>query len=101
MIEIARTIADEVVDRPQRYQNIPEQLAGLTGFRSLLGSHPDWPDSQQRLALFRALGDVCLASVPLREAALAHVETGTEVNNDLLLDAFGDAARSFREQMKN
>jgi hypothetical protein len=101
MIEIARAIVDDVVDRPHRFQAVPDQLAGLTGFRSLLGSHPEWPDSQQRLALFRPLGDVCLAAVPLREAALAHVETGTEVNKTLLVDAFGDAARSFRDQMKN
>jgi hypothetical protein len=100
LIDIARAIADDFVERPQHYRTVPEQLTSLSGFRTLLGSHPDWPDSQQRIALFRILGDVCLAGVPLREAALAYVDTGTEVNRDLLLDAFHDAARSYRDEMK-
>ena len=101
MIDIARAIADDFVERPQHYRNVPEQLTSLlSGFRTQLGSHPDWPDGQQRIALFRVLGDVCLAGVPLREAALAYVETATELNRDLLTDAFRDAARSFRDQIK-
>jgi hypothetical protein len=101
MVDIARAIADDFTERPQHYQNVTDELSRiLSGFRSLLGSHPDWPDAQQRIALFRVLGAACLAGGPLREAALAYVETGTEVNHDLLMDAFRDAAQSFRNQMK-
>jgi hypothetical protein len=38
--------------------------------------------------------------MPLREAALVYVETGSEVNRDILTDAFRDAAGSFRTQLK-
>ncbi len=101
MVDIACAIADDFSERPQHYQNVPDELIRiLSGFRSLLGSHPDWPDAQQRIALFRVLGAASLAGAPLREAALVFAEAGTEVNRDLLMDAFRDAAGSFRNQMK-
>ena len=85
MVDIARAIADDFVERPQHYRNVPGELSRvLSGFRTLMGSHPDWPDAQQRLALFRVLGAACLAGAPLREAALVYAEAGTEVNRDLL-----------------
>jgi hypothetical protein len=102
MIDIARAIADDFVERPQHYRNVPEHLTGaLSGFRTQMGSHPDWPDAHQRIALFRVLSGVCLAGVPLRGAALTYVETATELNRDLLIDAFRDAARAFRTQVKS
>jgi hypothetical protein len=101
MVDIACAIAHDFTERPQHYQNVTDELSRiLSGFRSSLGSHPDWPDAQQRIALFRVLGAACLASAPLREAALVYVEAGTEGNRDLLMDAFRDAARSFCTQMK-
>jgi hypothetical protein len=101
MVNIASAIATDFTERPQHYQNVPEDMSTvLAGFRSLLGSHPDWPDAQQRISVFRVLGSACLAGAPLREAALVYVEAGSELNRDLLLDAFGDAAVSFRNQIK-
>jgi len=80
---------------------VPEGVGGiLLGFRSFLGSHPDWPDRHQRIALFRTLGAVSLAGIPLREAALVYVEAGTEANREVLTEAFRDAADSLRSQMK-
>lgn len=101
MIDIACAIADDFTERPQHYRNVPDELSRIfSGFRAMLGSHPDWPDTHQRIALFRTLGAACLAGVPLREAALVYVEAGTEVNRDVLIDAFRDSAESFRNQMK-
>jgi hypothetical protein len=101
MIDIACAIAYDFTERPQHYQDVPDDLSRiLSGFRSSIGSHPDWPDAQQRIALFRVLGPVCLASAPLREAALIYVEAGTEVNRELLMDAFRDASEVFRNQAR-
>jgi hypothetical protein len=100
VIDIARAIADDFVERPQHYKILPKEVTNiLSGFRSLLGSHPDWPDTHQRISLFRNLGAACLAGVPLREAALLCVEAGTEVNRHVLIDAFRDSVASFRNQI--
>jgi hypothetical protein len=101
MVDIACAIADDFTDRPQHYQNVTDELSRiLSGFRSSLGSHPDWPDTHQRIGLFRVLGAASLAGIPLREAALVYVEAGTDVNRNILMDAFRDSAESFRNQMK-
>jgi hypothetical protein len=100
MIDVAGAVADDFVERPERYRDIPDELCDiLSDFRSQLGSHPAWPDAGQRKTIFRALGDACLAGAPLREAALVYVETGSDFNRDLLADAFRDAANSFRMQI--
>ncbi|MEZ5863368.1 MAG: hypothetical protein R3D25_04590 [Geminicoccaceae bacterium] len=101
MVDIAGAIAFDFTDRPQHYRSVPDELGRLpTGFRSSMGSHPDWPDAQQRIANFRVLGTACLAGVPLREAALVYVQSGTEETRDLLAEAFRDTAESFRAQMR-
>jgi len=101
MVDIASAIADDFTERPQCYREVTDELGRiLSSFRSQLGSHPDWPDARQRKALFRVLGAACLAGAPLREAALVYVETGAELNRDLLLDAFRDTVISFRNQLK-
>jgi hypothetical protein len=101
LIDIAHAIADDVVERPQHYKSAPEEIGGiLSGFRSSLGSHPDWPDKHQRIALFRTLGAVALASTSLREAALVYVEARTEANREVLTEAFQDSADSLRSQIR-
>ena len=101
MVEIATAVAHDFTERPQHYRKVSDELARtLSGFRSSLGSHPDWPDAQQRTAIFRVLGAACLAGGPLREAALVYVESGTDLNRELLTDVFRDAAQSFRNQLK-
>ena len=101
LVDIASAIADDSIERPQHYAKTPEEaIRILSGFRSLLGSHPDWPDSQQRTALFRMLGAMCGAGAGLREAALVYAEAGTEVNRDLLMNAVRNAAASLRNQIK-
>jgi hypothetical protein len=100
IIDIACAIADDFTERPQHYRAIDGELTSiLSGFRSQMGSHPDWPDAHQRISIFRMLGTACLASIPLREAGLICVEAGTEVNRDVLTEAFNDAAESFRHQL--
>jgi hypothetical protein len=101
MVEIATAVAHDFTERPQHYRQVSDELVRiLIGFRSSMGSHPDWPDTQQRTTIFRALGAASLAGGPLREAALVFVESGTDLNRDLLTDAFRDAAESFRNQLK-
>jgi hypothetical protein len=100
LVDIACAIADDFAERPQHYKVVPNEVsATLSGFRYLLGSHPDWPDTHQRIALFRTLGGAYLAGIPLREAALVYVEGGTQLNHDLLMDAFRDSATSLRNQI--
>jgi hypothetical protein len=102
MVDIATAIAYDFVDRPQHYRRIPDGTKDvLTSFRSLVGAHPDWPDAEQRISIFRgALSAACLASASLREAALVYIEHGNASNEDILLDAFQDSATSFRNQLK-
>ncbi|MFN0250289.1 MAG: hypothetical protein ACKV2T_25630 [Kofleriaceae bacterium] len=102
MIDIAAAVAHDVTERPQHYKKISEDLSRvLSGFRSSAGSHPDWPDTQQRLGQFRILGAVAQAGGALREAALAYVETATDLNRELLVDVFRESAESFQNQMKS
>ena len=102
MIDVAEAIAHDFAERPQYYQNVPDELVTiLSAFRSSMGAHPDWPDARQRLSLFRVLGAACLAAASLREAALVYVESGTDLNRDLLIDTFHDAAGTFRNQLKS
>jgi hypothetical protein len=64
LIDIACAIADDFAERPQHYKVVTNELSDtLSGFRYLLGSHPDWPDTHQRIALFRALGGAYLAGI--------------------------------------
>jgi hypothetical protein len=101
MVDVASAISHDFIDRPHQYQKVPSELSDIMiGFRSSMGSHPDWPDAQQRLAHFRVLGTASTASAPLREAAIIYVEDGTDGNRDLLTDAFRDAAGSFRTQIQ-
>lgn len=102
MVDVATAIAYDFVDRPQHYRQVPDDIKDvLSSFRSLVGSHPDWPDTEQRISIFRGvLSTVVLTSAPLREAALIYVENGTANNQDLLLDAFGDTATSFRNHLR-
>lgn len=101
MVDIACAISDDFVDRPQQYQSVPKEIGDLlASFRSMTGFHPDWPNEQQRRTHFRVLGATSMAAVPLRESALAYIEDGTEINREVLTDAFRDAARSFHSQTK-
>ncbi|HEY7495654.1 MAG TPA: hypothetical protein VIH59_31690 [Candidatus Tectomicrobia bacterium] len=102
MVDVATAIAHDFVDRPQHYRHVPNGTKDvLASFRSLVGAHPDWPNAEQRIAIFRGvLSSACLASASLREAALVYIEHGTASNEALLLDAFQDTATSFRNQLK-
>jgi hypothetical protein len=100
LVDVAAAIADDSVERPSHYRTVSADVAAvLSGFRSLVGSHPDWPDADQRTSAFRVLGPPCLAAVPVREAALIYVEAGTEANRDMLLEAFRDTVVAFRNQL--
>lgn len=102
LVELSRSLAEDLIERPQHHRRVPNALNDVvTGFRSSMGSHPDWPDTQQRISIFRALGSVCIGGAALREAALVFVEDGRAHNHDLLVDAFWDAAMSFRNQVKS
>jgi len=102
MVEAATAIAYDFADRPQHYRQVPDDIKDvLSAFRSLVGSHPDWPDAKQRISIFRgALSTAFLSSASLREAALVYVEDGNANNEELLRDAFRDNATSFRNQLK-
>jgi hypothetical protein len=101
LVDVAGAMANDFVERPQHYRKVPDDLTNvLSCFRSFPGAHPDWPDAEQRTAVFRNLSAACLAGAPLREAALLYVELATERNDELLLDAFRDTAVSFRNQIR-
>jgi len=102
MVDAASAIADDFAERPDRYRGLPRDVSdAVSGFSSLLGSHPDWPDATRRTSIFRGmLSTVCLASPGLREAALVYVEQGSERKQEILLETFREAAAGFGSQME-
>lgn len=102
LIEIARGVSHDFVERPRHYRAVPEKVAELLeGFRIRSGSSPEWLSKAQRSRLFVSLfgGAFCGASVGLRSAAVAFVDRGTDQEPDLL-GGFRDAAIAFRGALK-
>ena len=105
MVEVARAISHDFVNRPRHYRAVPENVAGiLEGFRIRTGSTPEWPSAPQRAHLFSPIfGDAFrTTSIDLRSAARAFAERGAErtPDPDPLEDRVRDAAVGFRGYLK-
>jgi hypothetical protein len=100
LIDLAHGVAHDFVARPQHYRQLSDQTAELLAdFRYKFGSDPEWPDPFQRTFSFRMLNRACLASIPVRHAALMFAERGGDVEKDALVEAFRDAALDFQTQL--
>jgi len=98
LIEIARNVAHDSVQRPRHYRAIPDNIAALLeGFRIQTGSSTKWLSAMQRAKLFSPIfgAAFCSGSIGMRIAALAFVERGSDGRQDLL-DPLRDAAAGFR-----
>jgi len=96
LVEVAYVLSHDVAVRPQNYQQLTAESANtLAGLRFKLGADPEWPDAFQRTLNFKVLFQVSLASPPVREAALLHVENPS----DEMRNAFRVAVTNFRAQL--
>ena len=113
VIEVARSVSLDFVSRPRHYRRIPEETAtALENFKALVGNHPYWPDQAQRAAIYGALiGDsdgrtgtdrtaqFHQASIALRAAAIAYAERVYDTGEDMLRQAFLDAAVTLKSYL--
>src|SRR5690242_2980045 len=83
VVDIARAVSLDYVDRPRHYRTVPEDVARiLEGFRIRTGTDPEWPSIEQRARLFAGIFDDPFrnASSELRGAARALAERTADVN---------------------
>ncbi|MBO0698963.1 MAG: hypothetical protein J2P46_11260, partial [Zavarzinella sp.] len=103
MVEIARALSLDFVQRPRQYRGIPEAVGGvLENFRTRIGTSPEWPDTKQREVLFASLfGDAFrTTSTDLQSAAIAFAERRVEMKPDPQEDRVRDAAVAFRDYLR-
>lgn len=99
LVDVARTIAYDVVVRPQNYRDLPDDIMEiLANFRFKLGFDPDWPDAFQRTLNFKVLYQVSLASPPVRAVALRYGQIDVDQNAQIL-DVLRDAVAGARAQL--
>ena len=98
LVEIARSVAHDSVQRPRHYRAIPDGVAALLeGFRIQTGSRPEWLSAIQRAKLFSPIfgAAFCAGSIGLRTASLAFVQRGADGGADPI-DPVRDAAAGLR-----
>jgi mersacidin/lichenicidin family type 2 lantibiotic len=103
VIEMATAVARDFFQRSRAYRKLPEEIADkIIGFRSFLGSHPDWPSLRQRSSIYKILSDgdqLCSHAVSFRLAALA-VSRRTPSENQFFTPAFLDSIAAFRAYIR-
>lgn len=113
VIDLVTAIAEDYQKRYLQYRAVPNDLSSLLiDFRTKTGSEPEWPNSQQRAAIFTPLLGPCdrkpgldrgspvrEASAALRAAAIAYSERVFNTGEPMLKDAFVNAAKGFYAQL--
>jgi mersacidin/lichenicidin family type 2 lantibiotic len=102
IVEVARTIAHDLVRRPRHYRSVPENVAViLEGFRNRTGRNAEWLSATQRKNVFSSMFDVSLAecSTYMRSAVVGLAEHGIG-GNPALLGPVRDAVSAFRANLK-
>src|SRR6266540_726989 len=98
IIEIARAVSHDFVERPRLYRDIPAKVAGLLeSFRILTGRAPEWMSAAQRAEVCCGIfgGAFSAAAIAMRSAAVSAVEQAGSENRGLLLQTFRDSAQAF------
>lgn len=99
VIEMATAVARDFFQRSHAYDNLPEDIADkIIGFRSYLGSHPDWPSIHQRSSVYKILskGDqLCSHAVSFRLAALT-LSRQPSATDQAFTPAFFNSVDAFR-----
>jgi mersacidin/lichenicidin family type 2 lantibiotic len=99
VIEMATAVARDFFQRSHAYDNLPEDIGDkIIGFRSYLGSHPDWPNIHQRSSVYKILSkgnQLCSHAVSFRLAALM-LSQQASATDQALTPAFHDSVVAFR-----
>ncbi|MCP4307706.1 MAG: hypothetical protein GY788_23095 [bacterium] len=114
IVDVAHAVALDFVKRPRHYRRVPGQVAiVLEQIKAWTGNQPEWPDNEQRAAIFGAIlgasdakagGDRTeqfhLASAALREAAAAFAERVYDTGVAMLRQRFSDSVITLRAHLK-
>jgi len=104
LVEVARAVSYDFVQRPRQYREVPESVAEiLDGFRTRTGCGPEWPSATQRAILFAGVFGAAfhVAGAELRRAAAAHAECCGEGKLESLEGQVREAATAFRGYLKS
>jgi len=99
IVELTSRLAFDVMKRPAQFSGLPADITEmLDGFRTRIGTEPDWPDASQRGQIFDSfLGPAFTAnSAGYRLTVLKFAEGASSVNQDIHDHALADAASAMK-----
>jgi mersacidin/lichenicidin family type 2 lantibiotic len=102
IIQAASAVAGDAAGRPEAYQQLPDDVAQLLAdFNDYIGSHPDWPDTEQRLQIARrTLGRFYLSFASVRRAAIALAGSASARNEQVATRSLVQEVQSLRSTVR-
>ena len=114
VVELVHAVSHDITKRPYEYANLDGGVARLlVEFRARTGTAPEFPNLEQRTAIYSSLlgpsdakpppnqtSQFHRASSAVREAAIAFSERVHDTGEDSLREAFRAAVSGFREYLK-
>lgn len=94
VVEIAQAVSQDYFRRSNHYRDVPEKIRSiLSEFQTLVGSHPDWPDTTQRASISDSiLKDLCMA-LPGQSAKFL-IQKESDKNNEVVQETLMQEAHS-------
>lgn len=98
IIEAARGVSRDVVERQNAYERLPDATAQLlSDFRTYIGKHPEWPDAAQRiLTVRRTLSRFYFSFASIRRSAISLAQSASDRSEQVARRSLIEEATALR-----